>query len=347
MARIRTIKPEFWEDETVGVLARDARLLFIATWNLADDEGLLRWTAPYIKATVFMYDDDLDLARITSLMDELVHEQVIFPYVGGKTQQRLAYVVNFHKHQKINRPGPGRLPPPSIQSPKVRAMYARRDRMTCYLCNEPVNDPPKVVEHYNPSLDHVVARNNGGSDYPSNIRLAHCRCNKSKGDRLLVDQEDLLTEPFTDPGCPDSLNDSLNDSHDQGRPSVNSSLPEQGTGNREQGRTLRRLPSTVRVQDAVDTDPDFMTFWAAYPRREAKGNARRAWRAALSRGVDPKEVIRGAERYRDNPLRMAGGSKYTAHPATWLNGDRWLDQPPDHVNGSGSAGLVTDAPWMN
>jgi hypothetical protein len=42
MSRIRTIKPEFWEDEGNGRLSALARLLFIATFNMADDEGRLR-----------------------------------------------------------------------------------------------------------------------------------------------------------------------------------------------------------------------------------------------------------------------------------------------------------------
>ncbi len=63
MARIRTIKPEFWEDEGVAALSRDARLLWIATWNCADDEGILRWTPDYIKAQVFPYDADVTLAK--------------------------------------------------------------------------------------------------------------------------------------------------------------------------------------------------------------------------------------------------------------------------------------------
>jgi len=33
MARIRTIKPEFWTAEQVMELSRDARLLFIGMWN--------------------------------------------------------------------------------------------------------------------------------------------------------------------------------------------------------------------------------------------------------------------------------------------------------------------------
>ena len=40
MARIRTIKPEFPQSETIGKLSREARLLFIQLWTLADDEGM-------------------------------------------------------------------------------------------------------------------------------------------------------------------------------------------------------------------------------------------------------------------------------------------------------------------
>ena len=39
MARIRTIKPEFWTDEKVVTLPFEARLLFIGMWNFCDDEG--------------------------------------------------------------------------------------------------------------------------------------------------------------------------------------------------------------------------------------------------------------------------------------------------------------------
>ena len=52
MARIRTIKPEFWEDEDVGRLSPMARLLFIGSWSLADDEGLLTWSASFLKAKI-------------------------------------------------------------------------------------------------------------------------------------------------------------------------------------------------------------------------------------------------------------------------------------------------------
>lgn len=189
MARIRTIKPEFWEDETIALLPPLGRLLFIGTWNLADDEGLLRWTPDYLKAGIFIYDK-LTIKQVSGLMELLVDAGLVFPYQGGKAHQLLAYIPGFTRHQRINRPSPSKLPPPSIQSPEVRRMYAHRDRWVCHLCNELIVDPaggaagPSWDECDTLSLDHVKPRSKGGSDYPSNIRSSHQRCNKSKGGRV-------------------------------------------------------------------------------------------------------------------------------------------------------------------
>lgn len=237
MARIRTVKPEFWEDETIATLSRDARLLFVATFNLADDEGLLRWAAPYIKASAFMYDHDLGVTDVELLMKELVTAELIWTYTGGKAQQRLAFIVNFRKHQKINRPQPSKLPHPGLQNPATREMYARRDGWVCHLCSGPINNPPRTPDHENPSIDHLIPRAAGGSDYPSNLAAAHQSCNKRRGDR----------------GVPDSLLDSVissvNDSVNDARPNVPVVMPDsrpegegRGKGSRKGGDAREQVP---------------------------------------------------------------------------------------------------------
>ncbi|STV36571.1 primosomal protein I [Klebsiella pneumoniae] len=40
MARIRTVKPEFWTDEKVVECSIPARLLFIGLFNFANDNGM-------------------------------------------------------------------------------------------------------------------------------------------------------------------------------------------------------------------------------------------------------------------------------------------------------------------
>jgi hypothetical protein len=58
MARIRTIKPEFPQSETVGKLSREARLLFILLWTIADDEGRARAASRMLASLLYPYDDD-------------------------------------------------------------------------------------------------------------------------------------------------------------------------------------------------------------------------------------------------------------------------------------------------
>jgi hypothetical protein len=57
MARIRTIKPDFWTDEALADCSPTARLLFIATWSFADDHGNLERSARQLKAQAFPYDN--------------------------------------------------------------------------------------------------------------------------------------------------------------------------------------------------------------------------------------------------------------------------------------------------
>jgi hypothetical protein len=181
VSRIRTIKPDFWEDEAIGLLSREARLLFVASWNLADDEGLLRWSPAFVKASVFMYDDDIQAAECSAAMSELTDAGLVFPYKGGKAKQQLAYVIHFLRHQRINRPQPGKLPPPSVQSGDVLDMYVRRDGSVCHLCDREVTRDHDKRDLW-PSLDHLTPRSQGGSDYPSNIKLSHISCNKARRD---------------------------------------------------------------------------------------------------------------------------------------------------------------------
>lgn len=243
MARIRTIKPEFWTDDLMGALSREARLLFIGSWNLADDEGLLRWTAPYLKGAVFPFDDDIDVATVTAYMAELTGAGIVFAYRGGRSQQALAYIVNFQRHQKINRPSPSKLPAPSIQSMDVKNMYGQRDGWVCHLCNGSIDhEPPYSTDDFMLSLDHVHPQSQGGSDYPSNIKASHQSCNKGRRDRTIEEYRKVLSEGrsnaqlrhperFTHLSDDRSLNNSLSDS-----------VPER-EGEREQGREEERKAS--------------------------------------------------------------------------------------------------------
>jgi hypothetical protein len=188
VARIRTIKPEFWESESVGRLSFGARLLFLASLNFADDEGFIRWNEAYLSSQAFVYDESVT-ESISEWMDELVRESIVFPYRAGTTNQRLAWIISFRKHQVINRPQPSKLPPPSIQNKDFHYAIFKRDGMICHLCGHPIDnsDPSGVCGSLAGSIDHVTPKSKGGTDYPSNLRASHLSCNKKRGNRSLND----------------------------------------------------------------------------------------------------------------------------------------------------------------
>jgi hypothetical protein len=53
VARIRTIKPEFFTSEDIVSLPPLTRLLYIALWCEADKEGRLAWGSDGLSATSF------------------------------------------------------------------------------------------------------------------------------------------------------------------------------------------------------------------------------------------------------------------------------------------------------
>ena len=100
MARIRTIKPEFWEDEKLAKLPVYTRLLFIGTWNFADDNGALLANPVLMKSHIFPYED-IGISTISEWIDMLVENgMLIRTTYNGKD-----YLVirKFLIHQKINR----------------------------------------------------------------------------------------------------------------------------------------------------------------------------------------------------------------------------------------------------
>lgn len=112
MARIRSIKPEFWSDDTVTECSLSARLLFIGTWNFADDAGNLDRSAKQIKTRVF----PIDSIDCEPLIQELIEHGLLIEYsVEGK---KYLHIPGFADHQLINRPSkpvvPGYVKPQGV-----------------------------------------------------------------------------------------------------------------------------------------------------------------------------------------------------------------------------------------
>ena len=103
-----------------------------------------------------------------------------------------------------------------------------------------------------------------------------------------------------------------------------------GTGTGEQGNRGTGEQTLVPAPRgrATEAEPDgFADFYDAYPRKEKRRTAAKAYAAAIRR-TDPTTILAGAQRFAADPNLPE--RQYIPHPATWLNGDGWDDDPlPD------------------
>lgn len=74
-----------------------------------------------------------------------------------------------------------------------------------------------------------------------------------------------------------------------------------------------------------EIDREFAEFWSAYPRREGRGDALKAFRAARQK-ASAAEILKGARRYA--AARAGEDGQYTKTPGPWLRAEKWLDEPP-------------------
>lgn len=68
---------------------------------------------------------------------------------------------------------------------------------------------------------------------------------------------------------------------------------------------------------------DFDAFWSAYPRRQAKADARKAWMQTAP--IRPAIDVIIASIAAQMELWRESEPKYIPLPATWLRGERWDD----------------------
>lgn len=116
MARIRTIKPEFPQSESMGRVGREARLCFVLLWTLADDAGRLRGNSRMLASLLYPYDDDAK-ELIDGWLSELSTEGCIARYEVEKTSY--IQITAWLDHQKIDKPSASKLPEQTTNSRKL------------------------------------------------------------------------------------------------------------------------------------------------------------------------------------------------------------------------------------
>lgn len=336
MARIRSLKPEAFQSETLASVSLAAERTFFGLSTQVDDRGRIADKPAVINGAIWAVRAERELHTAKDLeaeLDELVAEEAVCRYVGcdGK---RYLHLVRWDDHQKVDRPGKSRLPRCSMHS---REDYCGKHEGPCSpresfaRTRESASSPRGGDDANSRALD---SHQTGQSEDPPPLGAI--------GD---LDGEGEISRDDNAPSVhlPDQQKESGS------RESREPSMLDLGSRTLDRGSTTPPTPAESAASgDGVlihlpvpepgndrkppelgsDQDLGFVAFWDVYPRKVGKPSARAAWKKAVGKArADPAVVIDAAKRYAANPMRRARGLEYTAHPATWLNDERYNDQP--------------------
>lgn len=153
MARIRTIKPKFFDDIKIGRLSRDARLVYIGLWVFCDDIGVVIGDSIWLKSKIFPYDQ-IQIQQFEKWINELVINGFIclLSYKG----ERFIYLPNFTRHQVINKPNHEDLNIPKYLIDKEKERITEQSRINHGTIQEQSRINPVLIigkeEEYIPPI---------------------------------------------------------------------------------------------------------------------------------------------------------------------------------------------------
>ncbi|MCO5147534.1 MAG: hypothetical protein M9895_15310 [Aquamicrobium sp.] len=128
MARIRTIKPEFFKHEELFDAEVETglplRLAYAGLWTQCDREGRFAWRPRQLKIDILPYDE-VDFSRV---LDALATRGFVVKYTCDGRD--FGFVLSWRRHQVINnRETASVLPPPPEKIEEIDASSTRQSRV--------------------------------------------------------------------------------------------------------------------------------------------------------------------------------------------------------------------------
>ena len=163
--RIRTVKPEWLEDEVMASASSDARVLSIALILMADDYGNGRCHHVTMASRVFPVSGNSleslqnSSARFLAALSEL--EAMRFVGLYGDDRQHYFAIRNWAKHQKVNHPGK-----PLVPSPPESIWNVSRDSQET-LKSDSGGSLETLLPDRRPTTNDRERTNEAAEDFPS------------------------------------------------------------------------------------------------------------------------------------------------------------------------------------
>lgn len=142
MARIRTVKPEFWDSPGIETLEFQWRLLYVAMWNWADDTGTGKAEARELMGFAFPRDEDMTLGEFRRGLGEV---RRVFGVTFYKVEGRAYYSIPaWDRHQKIDKRSGSRWPSQNMGEQYDPITNSAPTKGSNPESNEPADDTPNT-----------------------------------------------------------------------------------------------------------------------------------------------------------------------------------------------------------
>lgn len=293
MARIRSIKPEFWDSPSTAKAELAARLTYIALWNWADDSGHGTANLKELEAFCFPHDDVSTLPKTGSAGNsgdsrgnsahapgtfqnfaEVLRNAadafgITFYSVSGRHYYRLD---NFKQHQSKDFRSKSKYPKPE-------------DGQIMVLTTSNGFQPVLESTYQNTPVAEIPAHAAEIPAHPAEKRTLE------QGNRVIGEQ-----------------------------------------GNRGENicssdnEHVTNQPEDEPTTEPTNTYPEeFEQWWQHYPRKVGKRKALTEWKRATKR-ISNTELIEATKQFAAFHAQEQTDPQFIKHPQGWLSRDGWDDQ---------------------
>ncbi|HEV2928407.1 MAG TPA: hypothetical protein VGW74_06930 [Propionibacteriaceae bacterium] len=286
MARIRSVHPDICQDLVLCEVSARAERTFVRLWTHLDDEGRCVDHPKLIKAALYPLHDEMTAAEVDADIWELIEHGLLLRYEADGKKVVAAKPEAWKNRQKPKHPTPSKLPEPP-------ADYTPPSRPTGTASPQAVATSPTPTP-------------NGAKPHPG------------------------FTPAYPETG--ESVPESLHGVLVGGGAVVGGG--EGGRAPERSGPTLTVVPAAVSPPavavskkprgTALEYPADFEAWWVLYPRKVAKPEAFKSWKAALGH-AGQADLTDGLRRWCAVWKSQRRTVDKVPHASTWLNQRRWED----------------------
>ena len=124
--------------------------------------------------------------------------------------------------------------------------------------------------------------------------------------------------------CEKNRNNRMQAINDCQRPLTNVDDPSQKE--KEKEKEINKEDKEKKEKKA-ERDARFNCFWKAYPRKEAKQAAQKAFEKLAPDNAQLEVMLSALNKQKVSEQWTKDGGQFIPHPATWINQRRWEDEP--------------------